>query len=193
MTEIADRYRARADAFARTVAAVAPDRWSHPSPCAGWTARDVVAHIVDMHAVMLRPVGRGLGPAPSLADDPLGAFTAARTDVEAVLDDPDLAATVQDTPAGRMTAEQQIDQVVSADMVLHRWDLARATGQDDTIDPAELDGALALAQHIPDEMRIPDHNGPGITVFGPAVAVPEDAPVQDRLLGLLGRDPHWSR
>lgn len=192
MTEIADRYRRRADAFARMVAAVAPDRWSDPSPCAGWTARDVVGHIVDMHRVMVRPIGQGRGPAPTLADDPLGAFAAARADVEEVLDDPELAATTQDTPAGRMSAEQHIDQVVSADLVLHGWDLARATGQDDTIDPAELDLAFADAQRIPDEMRIPEFFGPGIIVFGPVVAVPPDAPVQDRLLGLLGRDPHWS-
>ena len=40
-------------------------------------------------------------------------------------------------------------------------------------------------------MRIPGAYGPGIVVFGPEVKVPEDAPLQDRLLGLLGRDPAW--
>ena len=38
-------------------------------------------------------------------------------------------------------------------------------------------------------MRIPDAFGPGIVVFGPEVPVPDDAPLQDRLLGLMGRDP----
>ncbi|GAB3716275.1 maleylpyruvate isomerase family mycothiol-dependent enzyme [Amycolatopsis oliviviridis] len=190
MNAIADRYRARADAFEGKVAAVEAGRWENRSPCEEWSARDVVGHIVDMHGAMLRPVGRALGPAPSIEEDPLGAFRAARADVEAILTDPVLAATEHETPAGKMTAEQHIDQVVSADMVVHGWDLARATGQDDTIDPEEVARMWPGAQAIPDQMRIPGAFGPGIVVFGPEVKVPESAPLQDRLLGLLGRDPN---
>ncbi|HEU4841460.1 MAG TPA: SRPBCC domain-containing protein, partial [Ilumatobacteraceae bacterium] len=62
---IGDRYRRRADRFDALVAAVAPADWDAPSPCAGWRARDVVGHIVDMHGVMLRPAGRELSAAPS--------------------------------------------------------------------------------------------------------------------------------
>ena len=49
---------------------------------------------------------------------------------------------------------------------------------------------MAGVQDIPAEMRIPDAFGPGIVVFGPEVEVPDDAPLQDRLLGALGRHPH---
>ncbi|WP_431931362.1 TIGR03086 family metal-binding protein [Nonomuraea jabiensis] len=192
MSEIADRYRTRADIFAGKIAAVAPDRWSDPSPCAEWTARDVVGHIVDMHAAMLSPLGRSLSPAPSVEEDPAAAFASARADVESLLDDPAAAAREVDTPGGRMSVERHIDQVVSADMVLHGWDLARATGQDDTIDPAEIEEMWPAVQRIPEEMRIPGAFGPGIVVFGPEVEVPGDAPLQHRVLGLLGRDPHWS-
>ena len=191
MSEIADRYRRRADRFEGTVADVPPERWSDPSPCTEWTARDVVGHIIDMHGVMMRSAGRSLSPGPSLDDDALGAFRTARADVEALLDDPAVATTESDTPMGRMTLEQHIDGVVSEDMVLHRWDLARATGQDDTFDPVELERLWPAVQQIPPEMRIPGHFGPGIVVFGPEVEVAEDAPVQDRVLGCLGRDPHW--
>lgn len=193
---IAGRYRLRADAFERKVAAVKPDQWDNPSPCAAWTARDVVGHIVDMHGVMLRPLNRALSPAPSLADDPLGAFKSACADVEALLNDPTLAATEVDAPVGRMTVEQHVDQVPSADMVLHGWDLARATGQDDTIDPAEVAGMWAGMSAMPaellEQLRTPGAFGPGVEVFGPEVKVPEDAPLQDRLLGLIGRDPAWA-
>jgi hypothetical protein len=48
----------------------------------------VVGHIVFMHGYMLRPMGRGPSPAPSVQEDPLGSFNAARADVEAVLDEP---------------------------------------------------------------------------------------------------------
>lgn len=190
MNAIADRYRRRADAFESKVASVRTGQWENRSPCEEWNAREVVKHIVDMHGVMLRPFGRDLGPAPSLAEDPLAAFKAARADVETILADPALAATEQDTPMGKVTAEQHIDQVVSADMVVHDWDLARATGQDDTIDPDEVARMWPSAQSIPEEMRIPGAFGPGIVVFGPEVKVPEDAPLQDRLLGLMGRDPY---
>ncbi|WP_181770319.1 TIGR03086 family metal-binding protein [Amycolatopsis pittospori] len=190
MNAIADRYRARADAFEGKIAAVEPGRWENRSPCEKWTARDVVGHIVDMHGAMLRPFGRDLAPAPSLREDPLGAFRAARAEVEVVLSDPVLAATEHETPMGKVTAEQHIDQVVSADMVVHGWDLARATGQDDTIDPGEVARMWPEAQAIPEEMRIPGAFGPGIVVFGPEVKVPDDAPLQDRLLGLMGRDPN---
>jgi uncharacterized protein (TIGR03086 family) len=196
MTAIADRYRRRADDFERKVAAVAPEQWSNASPCAAWSARDVVDHIVSMHGYMLRPVGRALAPAPSVADDPLGAFRAARAEVEAVLDDPTLAATECDTPTGRMRAEEHIDVVVSDDLPQHGWDLARATGQDDAIDPDDLERLWASTTAIPAELmekyRTPGAFGPGIEVFGPEVPIPADAPLQHRFLGLIGRDPNWS-
>ncbi|SNR32387.1 TIGR03086 family metal-binding protein [Blastococcus mobilis] len=189
-SEIAERYRRRADAFEATVAAVGEEGWGRPSPCAEWDARDVVRHVVDMHSVMLRPYGRQ--PTPADVDaDPLTAFRTARADVEAVLDDPDLAGQVTESPAGTMPGADMVDRVVSEDMVLHRWDLARATGQDDTIDPAELERMWPALQEIPDVMRVPGAFGPGVTVFGPVVEVPDDAPLQHRALGLLGRDPAW--
>ncbi|MDP9145742.1 MAG: TIGR03086 family protein, partial [Actinomycetota bacterium] len=80
----------------------------------------------------------------------------------------------------------------STDMVIHGWDLARATGQDDTIDPDEVARMWPEAQGIGEEMRTPDFFGPGIVVFGPEVTVAADAPLQDRLLGLLGRYPNWT-
>ena len=193
MGEIADRYRRHADAFERKVAAVRADQWSNQSPCEAWNARDVVDHIISMHGYMLRPVDRGLSPAPSVQDDPLGAFQAARAGVQAVLDDPELAGIECETPTGRMTVEQQIDQVVSDDLVLHGWDLARATGQDDTIDPDDVARLWGMTTAIPAETmekyRTPGAFGPGVEVYGPEVNVADDAPLQDRLLGLIGRDP----
>jgi hypothetical protein len=95
-----------------------------------------------------------------------------------------------------MTVEQHVDQVPSADMVMHGWDLARATGQDDTIDPAEVEGMWTGLSAMPPEfleqLRTPGAFGPGVEVFGPEVTVPEDAPLQDRLLGMIGRDPAWT-
>jgi uncharacterized protein (TIGR03086 family) len=178
---IAGRYRQRADAFERKVAAARPEQWSNQSPCTEWTARDVVRHIVEMHGVMLRPLGRALSPAPSVDDDPLGAFKAARADVEAVLATPAEAEHEFDFFGRRITVEQSVDQVVSADLVIHGWDLARATGQDETIDPAELHGGLSQIEGLDESVL----RQPG--VLGPALAPPPDADEQTRLLAFLGR------
>lgn len=178
------RYRRRADAFERKVAAVAPDQWSHQSPCADWTARDVVRHVVDMHGVMLMPLGRRLSPAPSCTDDPLAAFKAARADIENVLDDAALCAVETSAPIGRLTVEQHIDLVASADLVVHGWDLARATDQDPTIDPAEVKSSWQAVRDA-DETVLRSHGA-----FASAIELPADAPLQDRLLAFLGRDPH---
>jgi uncharacterized protein (TIGR03086 family) len=193
MGEIAERYRRRADAFERKVAAVESEQWENRSPCEKWTARDVVDHIVSMHGYMLMPIGRGLDAGFSVKEDPLAAFQGARSAVEAVLDDPELAATECDTPAGRMTTESHIDQVVSDDLVLHGWDLARATGQDETMAPVDVErlwaGNSAVPAEVMEQYRTPGAFGPGVEVFGPEVKVPGDAPLQDRLLGFIGRNP----
>src|SRR5215207_3270376 len=152
MTAIADRYRRRADAFQRLVAAVRPEQWSNPSPCEAWTARDVVEHVVTMHDVMLQPLDDARTAAPSVADDPLGAFQAARAAVERVLNNPALAQIESDTPNGPMTVERHIDEVVSDDMPLHGWDLARATGQDDTIAPEDVERLWSTTAAIPAEV-----------------------------------------
>jgi uncharacterized protein (TIGR03086 family) len=196
MSAVADRYRRHADAFERKVGAVRPEQWSNQSPCEAWDARDVVEHVVVMHGVMLRPVNREPRAAPSVEDDPVRAFKSARADLEAVLDDPELAGRECDTPNGRMTVAQQIDEVVSDDLVLHGWDLARATGQDDGMEPDDVERLWAITTAIPSELmeryRTPGAFGPGVEVYGPEVEVAAEAPLQDRLLGLIGRDPGWS-
>lgn len=186
MSEIANRYRRRADAFEATIAATPPDRWTSPSPCARWLARDVVAHVVQYSAQVLHHShAKPTGSAPP-GFDPLTAFRATRADVERVLDDP------ATTPA----RAEEIDLALSLDLPQHRWDLAKATGQDATMDAADLNTLWVALSHRShhwwDFMRTPGKFGPGIEVYGPEVSIPPDAPLQDRLLGLLGRDPHWT-
>ena len=183
MSDVATRYRKNAGAFEDLVGAVRPEQWSNPSPCDEWDARGVVEHIVFMHGVMLRPLGRELSDAPSTAQDPLTAFRAARDDVESALAEPSIASSRVDTPMGAVTFEQHVDAVVSGDMVLHGWDLARATGQDETMDPTEVERITRELAAIPEDVL----RRPG--VLGPRVEVPDSASPQDKLLGFLGRDP----
>ena len=188
---VLERFRRRADAFEALVAATPTDRWSSQSPCDDWDARGVVDHIVMMLGVMLRPVGMTPAEGPSVEDDPLAAFRTARADVEALLTDPEVATRIVRSPAGEMSVADMVDQVASQDLVHHGWDLAKATGQDASMDADDVVELLPVVEGLPPEVYEPGAYGPDIFVLGPKVAVPDDAPAQDRLLGLLGRDPHW--
>ncbi|MFM9369199.1 TIGR03086 family metal-binding protein [Streptomyces sp. Da 82-17] len=77
-----------------------------------------------------------------------------------------------------------VGHMVLGDLAVHAWDLARATGRDLVIDPAVLAEVTAAYEGLAPTAR-------QAGVLGEPVEVPADAPEQDRLLGTLGRDPHW--
>lgn len=180
MSEIADRYRRLSAAFATRVGAVPADRWESQSPCEKWTARDVVSHVVETQGMFLGLVGRELGPVPDVKEDPAGAWDAARAVVQADLDDPERAGTEFDGYFGRSTFEQAVDRFLNLDLIVHGWDLARATGQDERIDPDDAQRALETGHSLGDSLR---KSG----ACGPEVEVPADADVQSRALAFLGR------
>ncbi len=183
MSEISERYARRAAAFADKVAAVPDDAWSNPSPCEDWKARDIVQHVVDTQGMFLGFVGREMDALPSVDDDPEGAVRGATGRILRDLEDPQLASETFDGMMGTQAFEAAVDRFLSADLVMHAWDLAKATGQDPTI-PAEDVAALREAmKDFPSEAM----RGPG--AFGPEIQVPEDASEQDRLLAFVGRQP----
>ena len=184
MTAIADRYRRLATRFADMVDRVPAERWSAPSPCDGWTTRDLVSHVVDVHGMMLKPLQRQLSDAPSADDDPGAAIKSAIGDVQAVLDDPQLAGTEYDGFFGPTHVEDTIDRFMCFDLVVHGWDLAKSAGLPYDIPDDEIDRVNDDVEQLGDAMRSPN-------VVGPAVDPPENASDQDRLLALLGRDPNW--
>jgi uncharacterized protein (TIGR03086 family) len=177
---VADRYRRLAEAMTDRIAAVPEDAWSRPSPCEGWTARDLVQHLLDVHARFEQLVGRELADHPPVEDDPLGAWTAVRDQVQGDLDDPDRAAEEYQGRFGTSTFGASVDGFVCFDLVVHGWDLARATGQDDTIDPDEVVRIQGFADSMGDMMVA---NGVTTAPVEPA----PDASAQDRLLNMLGR------
>jgi uncharacterized protein (TIGR03086 family) len=182
MNDIAARFHRLADAFEQTLASVPADGWERPSPCAGWTARDVVGHVVEVHGMMLKPLDRTLTAAPAVTDDPMAAYRAASADVAAVVDDPALQAFEYDGYFGKTTVGATIDQFLALDLVVHRWDLASATGQRTTIDPDDIARIRRDVESFGEAAR-------SAQVFGEPVAVGPDATDEQRLLAFLGRTP----
>ena len=181
MTEsIADRYRRLSTAFAETIASVPAEGWDRRTPCEDWSARDLVGHVVQSQGTFLGFVGEELPEGPSVDDDPSGAWAHASSAVQRRLDDPEGAAATFQGFSGESTFEAATDRFLCADLVVHRWDLARSQGQDVTLDTADMDRIQDGLAPIADMMR-----GPG--AFGPEVQVPPDADRQTRFLGFLGR------
>lgn len=180
MDDIAARYARTSEAFADTVAAVPTDRWDASTPCDDWTAIDLVGHVVDSHGQFLGFVDRALDPMPPVGKDPVAAFAVARTQVLADLQDPGRAGETYDGYFGTRTFAWAVDRFLSFDLVVHRWDLARATGLDEAIPPDEHARIEAAVAAWGDTARAPG-------VFGPEVEAPPDADPRTRVLALLGR------
>lgn len=167
MAEIADRYQKVAAAFTARVESVPSDRWESPAPCAGWVARDVVRHLVEWVPGFFSSRGGPELPTGDADADPVGAWRA-------------LDAAVQSS-FGDAEFDAAIGQFVLPDVLVHTWDLARATGLDETLDPEEVASLLAGMEPMDAAIR-GEH-------FGPRVPVADDADPQTKLIAFTGRTP----
>jgi uncharacterized protein (TIGR03086 family) len=92
------------------------------------------------------------------------------------------------TEAGGVPMPGEVTGLVALDeVVLHGWDLARATGQEFRCDPDSAEAVLGFTERSAQ----PDQAAMRTGLFGPVVQVADDAPVFDRALGFAGRDPAW--
>lgn len=177
----AARHQVVAGEFARLVEQTTD--WSAPAPVEGWTARDVVDHLVSWFRGFLSAGGVDLPGGPSVADDPPAAWQHHAAGVQALLDERgDEDFTHPHIGPGRLAGT--IDRFYTSDVFMHSWDLARATGQQPRLDE-DFAGQL-LEGMRPIEAMLRDSGQ-----YGPAVPVPDDAPAVERLMGFVGRDPAW--
>ena len=177
MSRFADRYRTVAGGFGRVVDGV--EDWDAPTPCEGWVARDVVHHLCEWVPAYFAATW-DLAPPDVPGDDPVSAWRSLDGFLQRGLDDPEVAGRVRETRFGPATFESQVDQIVTGDVLVHTWDLARATGQPETLDVDEVKAMLAGIEPMIDALVASGH-------YGPPVPVPDGADEQARLLGLLGR------
>lgn len=169
-----------------TIDAVPTPAWDNPSPCESWTARDVVRHLIDTQRDFLTGHGVDLGPAPDVDEDPAGAWRSHAENVRNRLVDPAIANTSFDGHFGPTTIGATMDAFYGFDLVVHRWDIARA---------ADLSPSFGPASFTTEEL---DRIEAGIAGFGdalymegicrPALTPAADADRATRVLAQLGRD-----
>lgn len=179
-------HRAFAETFTNRVHGVTD--WDVPAPVAGWTARSVVEHLLEWFPGMLA-AGSDLRipPGPDPQTDLAGAWEHQRDAVQAILDDAEQAGAPYSSPqVGEMPVADMINQFYTADIFMHTWDLARATGQDDRLDPQVATAMFEGMQPIEQMLR---ESGQFGTERGP---LRDDADATDRLISFIGRDPYWT-
>lgn len=177
---------ARAQAWVvELIAGVRPDQWDAPTPCADWSVRDLVGHLVAVEGrIAAQPTGSvdHLQGAVDVPDaDPVGAFADAAATAREAWDDDALLGLIVERPYGQVPGWVAIADF-AREHVIHGWDLATATGQDPEALADLAESMLPAAQQfLPAEMR-----GPGIP-FEPVVDSAADAGPTERLANWFGR------
>jgi uncharacterized protein (TIGR03086 family) len=162
------------------------NRWEDPSPCEGWTARDVAGHaIAVIEHIPARLAGKeGHDPFSDLAAHagvhPQATCRSARQAAMVALDSPRVLSATVTTSMGTMTMDAYLVPL-ARDAVIHAWDIARATRTDERLDPGLVDATLDLLS--PTEMAA------GRGTYAKPVEIDEGASPQQRLLAAVGRNP----
>ena len=188
-TEIADvRLHAGAmAAFDAAVREVRPDQWHLPTPCMDWDVRTLVNHVVGearwvvplLDGRTVADVGDALD-GDLLGEDPAAAWRAARDEALGAAGAPEVDTRIVHLSFGDTPAVGYLRQL-TADYLIHSWDLAVTIGADDRLEPDLVDAVAAWFSGQAAAYR-------GAGAVAAAVPVPEDADAQRRLLGQFGRD-----
>ncbi|MFF0705858.1 TIGR03086 family metal-binding protein [Streptomyces tendae] len=180
--------------LARLADGVRDDRLADPTPCPDLAVRNLLGHLTGLAVAFRDAARKDLGPAtdtsPEVSVPDVGPGW--REELAKVLGELADAWREPDAWTG-MTRAGGIDlpgavagAVVADELVIHGWDLARATGQEYAPDPAALQAAYGLLAAAAEES---DRDA---GMFGTVVPVPADAPLLERAVGLSGRDPGWT-
>jgi uncharacterized protein (TIGR03086 family) len=180
---VVERHRVACDGFSWVAEHVSEDRWDVPTPCPEWNAQQLVEHVIGFHDfLLLRPLGaRANRPreGPAARWDATAQAMFSLFDHEAVLDrDTELPG------GGRSTPRTMLDALMT-DVLVHTWDLARATGV-----LFELDAELCASAYEA-ALAYPIDRESGM--IGPEVEVDDGADIPSKLVALYGRDPSWQR
>jgi uncharacterized protein (TIGR03086 family) len=186
MTGLIDLHGTAMDEFDRRVRQVDPADWALPTPCDDWDVHDLVNHLTTeqlwvpplLGGARMEDVGDRLD-GDNLGEEPAATWAVASREARLAWLAPDATERTVHLSMGPTPASEYLWQM-TFDLAVHAWDLARALGADETLDP---DLVAALADWLgTTEM------GPG-PMFDAPVPVGPDAGPQERLLARAGRTP----
>ncbi len=174
--------------FTAKVDGADPGSWDAPAPVPGWAARDVVRHLVEWFPGFLESgAGVRLEVSTSVDDDPVAAWHELAGEVRALLADPATPGKVLSNPhIGDVPLDQAVSRFFTADVFMHTWDLALATGQEHGMDPQRCVETLAGMEPMDEVLRASGQ-------YGPKVEAPPGADPATRLMAFVGRDPNFGR
>jgi uncharacterized protein (TIGR03086 family) len=194
MDQLLEMFLTASREFGTRVHAVRDDQWSAPTPDTEWSVGDLVGHLVDEHR-WAPPLFHGLdldsarkvveGTRDLPVDGGVGANLAeawdeaAAASADAVTDADALERTVE-LSRGPTPARDYLNEM-TFDLTVHAWDLAKAIGYEQAL-PEDL------VAYVYEQVKDSDFSGSNL--FQPAVDVPDDAPLIDKLVARTGRTPH---
>lgn len=195
LSEQAERFQRGADGFQARIQAIPADRWNSPTPCPAWTARDVVGHVINESRRILATVqGRepeplhgvqvaAMGSISVMEDgaDPAAAWRQIGAGLTAAIDDPACLRAELPTPVGPRPFGDSVE-ALPEDVLIHTWDLARATGGDERLDAEVVDHVYRHLKPMDEALRQP-------WAFGPKVTPAAGADRQTEFLCFVGRRP----
>lgn len=182
-TTAAEAMAALTGPFGEVVAGLPAAAWQAPSPCDGWTAADVLHHVIATQTEFLAQHDLAGQPAPdaaAVAADPVGCWHTHASWLHEVLSDAERANRPIDGHFGPTTIAGTLLSFYGFDLIVHRWDIARAAGRDERFGEQEMDAIDALIAATGEMLY-------GEGICDPALPVPDDADRQTRLLAALGR------
>lgn len=185
MASPAEQIQFQTSALRGLIGGVQAGQWDDPTPCAQWTVRDLTNHLLvggTMFAASFRgetPEIDFAAPPDLVGDDPTGAWDRLVGEFEAAVSAPGAMDRDVVLPFATLPAQVALD-IAAFDLLLHAWDLARATGQ--SFEPPDdvVARSQAIAEGMLDAMRDGD-------IFSSATTAPAGASPIDRLAAFSGR------
>jgi uncharacterized protein (TIGR03086 family) len=180
MNTTATQYEAADRPLRAVLDSVPGGDWTAPSPCEGWSARDVVRHLVETQRELLTGNGIDLGTAPDVDADPAAAWHDHAKRVAEAIADGAVADRAYEGYYGPTTIGRTLVQFYVWDMLVHRWDVARAAGLETRFSDDELDRIQAGADSFGEALHMEG-------ICRPALDPGADADRTTRVLARLGR------
>ena len=186
MSRQLEMYLRSVDEFDARMAAVRDLDMDKPTPCSEWNVRDLINHLVyeDKWAVPLL-AGKTIAEVGDqfegdlVGDDPHLAWKLASEEVKAAAQEPGAMERTVHLSFGDFSGGDYLDQL-TADHLVHGWDLAKATSGQENLDPELIEHVYKWAAPIEDVLK-------GSGAYGEKIETPEGADMQTKLLAVFGR------